>query len=128
MLVGLPSRGWGLFFPLRLCAGGSGFGLCGCSNLGACLLLYLDLCVLQDGGFGVFHVARYLCVLIHVSIEGGVGAVGPVWALLWNILLTVPGSYFFCGSFIFCCLVFVMPLCMSLYLYLVVTYWDRSGL
>ena len=28
----------------------------------------------------------------------------------------------------FFCLVFVMPLCMSVYLYLVVTYWDRAGL
>ena len=36
------------------------------------------------------------------------------------ILLTVPRRYFFCGSFIcFFCLVFVMPLCASVYLCLV---------
>ena len=28
----------------------------------------------------------------------------------------------------FFCLVFVMPLCMSVNLYLVVTYWERTGL
>ena len=28
----------------------------------------------------------------------------------------------------FFCLVFVMPLCTSVYLYLVVTYWERAGI
>ena len=28
----------------------------------------------------------------------------------------------------FICLVFVMPMCTSVYLYLVVTYWERAGL
>ena len=28
----------------------------------------------------------------------------------------------------FFCLVFVMPLCTSVYLYLVVIYWERAGL
>ena len=39
-----------------------------------------------------------------------------VQALQYNILLTVPRRYFFCGSFMFFCLVFVMPLCVSVYL------------
>ena len=37
-------------------------------------------------------------------------------------LPTVPRQYFVCGSFMFFCLVFVMPLCRSVYWYLVVTY------
>ena len=28
----------------------------------------------------------------------------------------------------FFCILFGMPLCMSVYLYLVVTYWERAGL
>ena len=28
----------------------------------------------------------------------------------------------------FFCLMFVMPICMSVYLYVVVTYWERAGL
>ena len=43
-------------------------------------------------------------------------------------LLTVPRPYFFCDSFMFFCLVYVMPLCMSVYLYLVVTYWEKASL
>ena len=37
----------------------------------------------------------YLCVWVYVWIEGRVGAVGPVWALQWGVLLTVTGRYFF---------------------------------
>ena len=32
-------------------------------------------------GWGSFVQARYLCVLVHVWVEGEVGAVRPVWAL-----------------------------------------------
>ena len=44
-------------------------------------LLYLDLYVLGDDaliGWGSFMQTKYLCVLIHVWVGGGVGAVGPV--------------------------------------------------
>ena len=32
------------------------------------------------------------------------------------------------GSFMFFCLVFVMPLCASVYMYLVITCWERAEL
>ena len=44
---------------------------------------------------------KYLCVLIHIWIQGEVGAVKPVKALQQNILMTVPRWFFFCGSFTF---------------------------
>ena len=37
-------------------------------------------------------------------------------------------SRFFCGSFMFFCLVFGMPLCSYVYLCLVVTCWERADL
>ena len=43
-------------------------------------------------------------------------------------LLIVPRPYFFCGSFMFFCLVFAMPLCVSVYLCLVVTCWVRADI
>ena len=51
---------------------------------------------------------RLICSwTVHVWIGGEVGAVRPVWDLQWNILLSVPMRYFFCGSFLFlscvCC-------------------------
>ena len=59
-----------------------------CLLLGPCLcfvfLLYLDLCVLVDDaliGWGSFMQARCLCVLVHVWVGGGVGAVWPAWVL-----------------------------------------------
>ena len=36
--------------------------------------------------------------------------------------------YFFCGSFIFFCLAFALPLCVSVYMCLVVTCWERADL
>ena len=47
-------------------------------------LLCLGLCVLGDGalvGWGSFVQAKCLCVLVRIWVGGGVGAVGPVWAL-----------------------------------------------
>ena len=44
------------------------------------------------------------------------------------VLPTVPRRYFFCGSFMFFCIVFVMPLCTSVYLCLVVTCWEWADL
>ena len=35
---------------------------------------------------------------------------------------------FFCESFMFFCLVSAMPLCTSVYMYLVVTCWERADL
>ena len=90
-------------------------------------LLYLGLCVLGDGalvGWGSFVRARYLCVLVRIWIEGGVGAVEPVWALRWSVLLTVPGRCFFCGSFVFLfCLVFAV-FCARLF---VCSLWSPAG-
>ena len=95
-----------------------------------CLLVYLDLYVLGDDalvGWGSFMRAKFLCVFIHILIKGEVGAVKPVRALRWGILLTVPGQCFFCGSFMFLfCLVFVMSL--SVYMCFVVTCWERADL
>ena len=59
---------------------------------------------------------------------GGVGAIGPVWALQWNILLTVPGRRLFCGSFMFLfCLVFAVSLCVSVCVCFVVACWGGVG-
>ena len=38
------------------------------------------------------------------------------------------GSTSFVDHLCFFCLAFVMPLCTSVYLYLVATYWERAGL
>ena len=80
-----------------------------CSGVRFCLLLspylcfisllYLDLCVLGDDelvGWGSFLQTRYLCVLVRVWVKGGVGAVGPVWALRWGVLLAILGRCFVC--------------------------------
>ena len=67
---------------------------------------------------------KYLCVLIHIWIKGEVGAVKPVWALQWNILLTVPRRCFFCGSFMFLfCLVFAV-FCARLF---ICALWSPAG-
>ena len=51
---------------------------------------------------------------------------------MWTLktLLNVSRQYFFCGSFMcfFFCLVFVTPFCVSVYLCLVVTCWERTDL
>ena len=54
--------------------------------LGPCFvsLLCLGLYVLGDDalvGWESFVRARCLCVLVRIWVGGGVGAVGPVWAL-----------------------------------------------
>ena len=51
---------------------------------------------------------KHLCVLIHIWTKGGVGAVKPVRPSSKIFLLTVPRRYFFCGSFVFLCLLFLM--------------------
>ena len=90
-------------------------------------LLCLDLYVLGDGalmGWGSFVRARCLCVLVRVWVGDGVGAVGPVWALQWGVLLTVPRRCFFCGSFMFLfCLVFAV-FCARLF---VCASWSPAG-
>ena len=43
-------------------------------------------------------------------------------------ILTVPRRYFFVDLVFFFCLVFVMPLCASVYLCLVVTCWESADL
>ena len=53
----------------------------------------------------------------------------PVSALQYNILLTVPRRYFFCGSFMFLfCLVFAMSFYTSVYMCFAVTCWERADL
>ena len=42
--------------------------------------------------------------------------------------LSVLRLYCFCGSFMFFLFVLVMPLCVSVYLCLVVTCWERADL
>ena len=44
-----------------------------------------------------------------------------------SIFLTVPRRYFFCGSFMFFCLVFAMHLCASVYICLMV-HWEGADL
>ena len=73
--------------------------------------------------------AKYLSVLVRVWVGGGVGAVGPVWALRCSVLLTAPGRCFFCGSFVFLfCLVFSVSLCASVCVCFVVGCWGGGGL
>ena len=90
-------------------------------------LLYLDLYVLGGDAlisWGSFVRAGCLCVLVRVWVGGEVGAVRPVWALQWSILLTVPGRCFFCGSFVFLfCLVFAV-FCARLF---VCALWSPAG-
>ena len=62
-------------------------------------LLCLGLYVLGGGalvGWGSFMRTGCLCVFVHIWVGGEVGAVRPVKALQWNILLAVPGRCFFC--------------------------------
>ena len=67
---------------------------------------------------------KYLCVLVRVWVEGEVGAVEPVWALRWGVLLAVPGRCFFCGSFMFLfCLLFAM-FCARLF---ICALWSPAG-
>ena len=141
VLGGRPGRGWRRCSPLWLLAGGSGFGLCGGSDLEACLLMRwwglgaLAVCRARQGlpvgflllrclvgftveslsllyllvvswficfgggalvGWGSFMRTGCLCVLVHIWVGGEVGAVRPVKALQWNILLAVPRRCFFC--------------------------------
>ena len=90
-------------------------------------LLCLGLCVLGDGAlisWGSFVRTKCLCVLVRIWVGGEVGAVGPVWALRWSILLTVLGRCFFCGSFVFLfCLVFAV-FCARLF---VCALWSPAG-
>ena len=70
-----------------------------------------------------------LCVFIHIWIKGEVG-------VPWNLFK--PSSKIFYWPFqggtsfvdllCFFCLVVAMPLCVSVYMCLVVTYWDRADL
>ena len=69
------------------------------------------MCVVFSGVF-FFHFSK--CVLVYIRTKG-------VGAVKYNILLTVPSPYFFCRYFMFLCLVFDMPLCVSVYVCLVVT-------
>ena len=61
-----------------------------------------------------------VCVVFYHFHETGLSP--PV------IVLTVPRWHFFCGSFMFFCLVFVMPLCASVYLCLEITCWEGADL
>ena len=96
-----------------------------CLLLGPCFcfvsFLCLDLYVLGDDalvGWGSFVQAGHLCVLIHIRTEGEVGApldqFGP------------SSKKILCRAvFLLCvfCLVFVVPLCTSVYVCLVVACW-----
>ena len=91
------------------------------------LFLYLDLYVLVDYALiskGSFMQTKHLCVLIHIWTKGDVGAPLNRFKSSSKIfLLTLPRGYFFCGSFMFFWgLVLAMPLCVSVYMCLVVTW------
>ena len=58
----------------------------------------------------------------------GTGGPDPFWKIT-KIKGSVPRRYFFCGSFIYLfCLVFAVPLCVSVYMCFVVTCWERADL
>ena len=57
------------------------------------------------------------CVLVHIRIGGGVGAVR-------NILLAVPGRYFFCGYLIIFSVLCLLCLCARLF---VCFLWPPAG-
>ena len=79
----------------------------------------------------IYEGIRKVRSMAYIRIKGEVGAVKLVKALQFKpsiFLLTVPRRYFFCGSFMFFLSCDVMPLCTSVYLYLVATYWERAGL
>ena len=66
-------------------------------------------------------LTKYICLFVHIRIKGEAGVVK---------LVTPPVNYFTDRSkavlllwiiYVFFCLVFVMPLCASVYLCLVVT-------
>ena len=62
-----------------------------------------------------FMQTIYLCVLIHIWVGGGVGTVGPVWALRWSNLLTFPSGASFVDLFFLisvCCVFVRVCLCV----------------
>ena len=92
-------------------------------------LLYIDLYVLEDDAViskWSFMHTKYLCVLSTSELRVRLARCETGLSPPVNILLTVPRRYFFCGSFVFFCLVFAMPLCRSVYMCLVVTCLERA--
>ena len=99
--------------------------------LGPCLcfvsLLCLGLCVLGGGtlvGWGSFMQTGCLCVLVSVWVRGEVGAVKPVLALQWSILLTVPGRWLFVDLLCFCSVLCLLCLCARLF---ICALWSPAG-
>ena len=68
-------------------------------------------------------------ILVCISIGGESGAMEPPWALRWGVFAdrsrVVHLLWVVC---VFFCLVFVVPLCASVYLCLVVACWGRTDL
>ena len=64
--------------------------------------------------------AKCLCVLICVWVEGGVGTVGPVWALQWNNFTYRFRAVLLLWIICVFSVLFDAPLCVSVYLCLTV--------
>ena len=78
----------------------------------------------------VFVVFCHLpkCFLVHIRIKDKVGAVKLVKPSRKIFYRPFQGGTFFEDLLCFFCLVFVMPLCASVYLCLVATCWERVDL
>ena len=92
---------------------------------------------------GACMQTKYLCVFIHIWIKGEVGAMKQVsvskgakirnrynqvphltQALRWNILLTIPRRYFFCGCFMVFFVLSLLCLCVRLF---ICALWSPAG-
>ena len=74
-----------------------------------------------------FVRVRHLWVLVRVWAGDGHAPCGQFGASSGIFLLTVPGRYFFCGSFV----LFVYCVChsfASVHICLVVTCWERADI
>ena len=73
----------------------------------------------------ISYVTRGIICKIYMYMQ-------ELWFLYMTLsecaLLRVPRWYFFCGSFMFFCLVCAMHLYVSVYMCLVVTCWERADL
>ena len=84
----------------------------------------------SDFQLKVVFLSLKICFILANSEDPnrGISSESSLFAKVQIKESLVPRWYFFCGSFMFFCHVFVMPLHTSVYLYLVVTYWERAGL
>ena len=96
-------------------------------------MLYFDLYVLGDDALesqGSFMQTKYLRVVIHIWIKGEVGALLNRLKFSSKIFYWPfqGGTSFVDLLWVFFCLAFAMPLCVSVYMCLVVTCWEMADL